>query len=308
MSQTMPRVSVVVVSYNSEGLLADFFASLPDALSGIDQYEVIVADNASVDRSVDLARELWPDVKIVELESNRGYAAGINTAVRVAAPDSHILVLNDDTRMGRGSIRRLVEALDEPGVSITVPRLKDGDGRLLKSLKREPTPLRALGEVVQDESAYSRPTRSAWASGCAWLIDRECWDAMGGWDESFFLYAEETEYALRCRDAGGHLMLVPDAEAVHPAAGRSQRDPRLWSMNVWNKYRLYRRRHDRISSALFWLALALNEGLRAAIGRRVHRAGLMALLSASHRPVEVRGEFANHIADPGRHIRPQPRL
>ena len=238
MSQTMPRVSVVVVSYNSEGLLADFFASLPDALSGIDQYEVIVADNASVDRSVDLARELWPDVKIVELESNRGYAAGINTAVRVAEPDSHILVLNDDTRMGRGSIRRLVEALDEPGVSITVPRLKDGDGRLLKSLKREPTPLRvlgeavfgghragrypALGEVVQDESAYSIPTRSDWASGCAWLIDRDCWDAMGGWDESFFLYGEETEYALRCRDAGGHLMLVPDAEAVHPAAGRSQ--------------------------------------------------------------------------------------
>src|SRR6478736_1762597 len=108
----MPRVSVVVVSYNSEGLLADFFASLPDALSGIDQYEVIVADNASVDRSVDLARELWPDVKIVELESNRGYAAGINTAVRVAEPDSHLLVLNDDTRMGRESIRPLVEALD----------------------------------------------------------------------------------------------------------------------------------------------------------------------------------------------------
>ena len=77
-------------------------------------------------------------------------------------------------------------------------------------------------------------------------------------------------------------------------------------MNVWNKYRLYRRRHDRISSALFWLALALNEGLRAAIGRRVNRAGLMALLSVSHRPVEVRGEFANHITDPGRHIRPRP--
>lgn len=296
-------VTLVVVSYNSAALLPDFFASLPAALDGIPLVEVVVADNASTDDSVAVARRLRPEATIVALPENRGYAAGINAAVAAARRSDAILILNDDIRLGPGSVRRLFKALAPPEVAITVPRLVDGEGRLLKSLKREPHIVRTLGEaliggdrsgrhrwlgeVVQDEGDYERPTEAAWASGCAWLISRECWEAVGRWDESFFLYAEETEYALRSRDAGYRLRLVPAADAVH-LVGPSHDNPRLWAMTVWNKYRLYRRRHGRVESAAFWAALFLNELLRAAAGRRVHRAGLLALVFESRRPVEVR--------------------
>lgn len=296
------RVTLVVVSYNSARLLPDFFASLPDALAGVGEAEIVVADNASGDDTLAVVARLRPDATVVPLETNRGYAAGINAAVAAARPSDAILILNDDIRLGRGSVRLLLDALDPPSVAITVPRLVDGNGDLLKSLKREPAVTRILGEallggdrsgrvpwlgeVVQDEAAYDLPTEAVWASGCAWLISRECWDAVGPWDESFFLYAEETEYALRSRDAGYRLRLVPSATAVH-LVGPSHENPRLWAMTVWNKYRLFRRRHGRLESGAFWLALFLNEALRAAAGRRVHRAGLAALVSKAARPVEV---------------------
>lgn len=119
------------------------------------------------------------------------------------------------------------------------------------------------------------------------MISARCWKSAGEWDESFFLYAEETEYALRARDLGQRLAIVPEAVAVH-LVGPSHRDPRLWSMVVVNKLRLFRRRNGRVRGAGFFVALALNEALRALAGRKVHWAGLVALLRPGRRPIEVR--------------------
>jgi len=298
-------VTIVVVTYNSEQLLPDFFSSLTGALDGLPA-TVVVSDNASVDGSLDLARDLWPDAVIVRSASNRGYAAAINAAVAADAASSDgvpILVLNDDIRLSEGSVERLIEAIDSRDVGIAVPRLTDGDGALLRSLRREPSVGRAfgeailggersgrndwLGEIIQDANEYDVPTRSAWASGCAWMISRDCWDSVGEWDESLFLYAEDIDYALRAGDAGFALQLVPEARAVH-LVGPSHENSRLWAMSVWNRYRVYRRRNGPLKGAAFWLALLMNESIRCAAGRKIHCVGASALLFASKRPIEVR--------------------
>jgi GT2 family glycosyltransferase len=296
-----PRIAVVVVTYNSASLLPDFFAALRQGLDEVDA-TVLVADNASADDSIEVARRSWPAAQVVAMPVNRGYAAGINAAVRHWRDWDAVLILNPDIRLRPGSARALWDGLTGD-IGITVPQLIDRDGHILKSLRREPRVLRtlgeailggdrsgrwpSLGEVVQDTRAYRQRTVSDWASGAAWMISASCWDRVGEWDESFFLYAEETEYALRARDRGQQLALVPEAVAVH-LVGPSHRDPRLWSMVVINKLRLFRRRNGRIRGAGFFFALALNEALRALAGRRVHRAGLAALLRPSRRPVEVR--------------------
>jgi N-acetylglucosaminyl-diphospho-decaprenol L-rhamnosyltransferase len=294
-------VALIVVTYNSAELLPDFFAALPAALDGVDGYEVIVADNASADATLAVARECWPEATIVARDTNGGYSAGINSGLAAMEPGSHALILNDDIRLGPGSVRLLVDALGD-GVGITVPRLVDGEGRLLHNLRREPSIGRALGEallgrhagrwsatgeIVGDPAEYERSRTADWASGCAWLISAECLAEVGPWDESLFLYAEDTEYALRARDHGFTLLFVPEAHAVH-LVGPSHRNPRLWAMSVWNRYRLYRRRHGAVPSFFFRTSLALGEALRALAGRKVHRAGLAALLFASARPEEVR--------------------
>ncbi|MCL1594639.1 MAG: glycosyltransferase family 2 protein [Actinomycetia bacterium] len=314
MGQTKPTqgdracdVAVVVVTYNSESLLEDFFAAIPAAMDGIESYVVVVSDNASADSSIGLAQRLSPDSVIVRSDANKGYATAINAGVVAAGKAANILVLNDDIRLRPGSVRSLLDGIAaDHQVGIAVPRLVDGDGRLLLSQRREPTISRAFGEailggdragrfdklggVVQDRDAYYRQTDPTWTSGCAWLISGTCWESVGQWDESLFLYSEDVDYALRTRDAGFVMRFVPEAEAVH-LVGPSHRDPRLWSMAVWNRYRLYNRRHGFVRSQLFRLGLLLNESIRALAGRGVHGAGALALISTSHRPPEVHGNL-----------------
>jgi len=302
-SDHKPAVTVVVVTFNSEDLMPGFFQALPRGLVGVDAAEIVVADNGSTDRSIEISRELWPQVTVVPMGRNAGYAAGINAAVRAARPSDAIVVLNADIRLGDESIARLLDTVAESGVGIAVPRLVDGDGQLLKSLRREPTVLRtlgeavlggtragrygSLGEVVEQNRRYDIATEADWASGCAWLISRECWDTVGTWDESFFLYGEDADYALRARDRGFRLKLAPTASAIH-LVGSSHQIPRLWAMSVWNRYRLFRRRHGPLRSAAFRGTLMLNEGIRALPGRTVHRAGFAALVRSKSRPDEVR--------------------
>lgn len=297
------RITAVVVTHNSEVLLPDFFRSLEAASDDDIELDIVVSDNASSDGSIDVVRRLSPDATVVTSDENRGYAAGINAGVRVAQFSDATLILNDDIRLAKGSILRLFDALHEPGIGIAVPRLVDGSGQLLRSLRREPSvgrvfgeallggdragKLSALGEVIQSDSAYNAPSVVTWASGCAWLISRVCWDTVGEWDESFFLYAEDTEYALRSRDSGFGMKYVPDASAVH-LVGPSHEDPRLWTMSVWNRYRLYRRRHGPVSSCAFRFGLLLNEGLRSLAGRGIHRTAAAAMLNRKKLPDEVR--------------------
>ncbi len=297
------RVLAVVVTFNSEGVLEACLDSLGSELHPEVEITVVVVDNASIDRTIEVANAHPVGPEVIALPSNRGYAAAINAAVEAIGSEGAILVLNDDTRVSPGSIRTLLESLEQVGTGITVPRLVDGDGVLLKSLRREPSIGRVfgesllggdragrfppLGEVVQDEEAYSSDAVTPWASGCAWLISRVCWNAVGRWDESLFLYGEDADYALRTADAGLVMRFVPAATVVH-LVGPSHDDPRLWTMSVWNRYRVYRRRHSAFAAVLFRLGLILNEGLRALAGRKVHRAAFAALVDPRKLPEEVR--------------------
>lgn len=289
-------VAVVVVTYHSEPLLADLIDSFEAGLAGV-RWHLTVADNDSADGTVPTLRKLSPEATIVEMRGNRGYAAGINAAVRaaveVAGPHTAILVLNPDVRLRPGCVQALLASLRTPGTGIAVPRLVDGDGDLIESLRREPAIRRtladallgatragrtALGEVVTDERRYAEPAVTDWAEGSTQLISAECWRAVGPWDESFFLYSEETEFALRARDAGFVTRYTPDALAVH-LEGDSGTSPGLWRLLVLNRVRLYRRRHGRLLAAGFWAAVLLREAVRAALGRPTNRAAVRALLS-----------------------------
>ncbi len=287
-----PVVTVAIVSYNSAEVLPGCLESLAAAAGSI-SYEVVVADNASSDESVEVAHR--HHARVVEMGANRGYAAGVNAAVAAGSGGRAVLVLNPDVRMAPGSLAPLLAAVGRPGVGIAVPCLVDEEGRLLPSLRREPSIGRALGEallgghragrfaalgeMVVHPAAYQRPGSADWATGAALLVSRECLEATGPWDESFFLYSEETDFALRAREMGFGVRYVPEATAVH-LGGESNVSPRLWSILTLNRVRLYRRRHGRGATAAFAAAVVLNEALRAAAGSPTHRAALRALLRA----------------------------
>jgi N-acetylglucosaminyl-diphospho-decaprenol L-rhamnosyltransferase len=295
-------VLVAVVTYNSADLLADLVESLPDGLAGLG-WELVFADNASADDSVAEARRVAPDAHVVSVGRNAGYAAGVNAAVAGARREHDaVLVLNPDVRLDPECVTRLALALDEPGVGIAVPRLRDSSGELIASMRREPTLVRALadavvgadragrwgglGEVVTDPSAYERRVATDWAEGSTQLVSSACWRDCGPWDESYFLYSEETDFDLRARDAGHVTLFVPEAGAVHLEGG-SGTTPHLWALLVVNRVRLFRSRHGRVRTALFWFATLLREASRAARGGVTNRTAVRALVTPSilrHQP------------------------
>ena len=186
----------------------------------------------------------------------------------------------------------LLAELDRSGVGMAVPRLFDGEGRVCLSLRREPTVLHAFGEavlgghragrfspfgeIVEDPLRYSRRGPADWATGAAILVSVACWADVGPWNERYFLYSEEVDFALRAHDAGYSLMFVPEAEAVH-LGGEAHTSPSLYGLLTRNRLRLYAARHRRPATAAYWTALCLGEATRAVAGRPIHRAGLRAL-------------------------------
>ncbi len=293
MTADRTHVALVVVTYNSRDLIDGFLKALPAAVEGLD-VRLVAVDNASTDGSAAAIAGAAPGATVVRLDENRGYAAGLNAGIRVAADVDAVLVLNPDIRLGPGSVRRLLDATDGPGVGIAVPRVVDPTGELFPSLRRDPSVRRALGEallggdragrldgwgeMITDPTVYSRPLRVDWAVGAAMLVTRDCLEAVGDWDESLFLYSEETDYCIRAREKGFDVLYEPGAQVVH-IGGEAHVSPRLWALLTVNRVRLYRRRHGRLRSFAFRFAVIINEALRALAGRRVSRAALVALVT-----------------------------
>jgi len=287
-----PAVLVVVVTHNSAPLVERLATGLRPELVDVGDHELVVVDNASTDGTPGVVRHHLPDAEVIEAGQNLGYGAAVNVAVAQARPHDAILVLNPDVTLQPRCLRRLRAALG-PGTGIAVPRLLERDGTVAHSQRRAPTVLRAagesllgglragrvaaLGEIVCDADAYARSGATDWATGAAWLISADCYARVGGFAEDYFLYSEETDFALRAGDLGFATRFVPDAVATHQG-GASNVDPALFALLTRNRVRCYRRRHTPASALAFRVALLAGEVARAGAGRATSRAAVRALL------------------------------
>jgi len=286
-----PRIAICVVTYNSAEHIEHLAASLPAGAAGTD-WILVIADNASADDTLSEVARWAPSAVVVETGGNLGYAGGVNAAIRAAGPCDAYLILNADVRLTSGCLSTLYSTLSEQ-VGIAVPKLLDASGKVIWSMRREPTALRAwadavvgaervgmipaLGEVVTDPELYRTARMTDWAEGSTQLISEACRLACGEWDESYFLYSEETEFDLRARDRGFMTRFQPAAVATHLEGG-SAGSPTQWSLLVANRVRLYGARHGRAATAMFWLATVAREGSRALLGKATSRAALADLL------------------------------
>jgi GT2 family glycosyltransferase len=297
------RVAAVIVTYNSADVLGGCLRSLAE--QGAPLTSVVVADNASRDDTRAIAESVdGPLMRVLNLGRNAGYAAAVNAGIAALDLDQldAVLVLNPDCRVRHGALAALLCTLQHSGSGIAVPRLVNPDGSLQYSLRRKPTVGRALveafvpgglagrlgslGELITDPNRYERPCTAAWATGAAMLLSVRALREIGPWDESFLLYSEETEYALRAADLGWSTWYEPAAVFEH-IGGESRTNPMLASMLTVNKVILFRRRHSRFQSVAFFSAVAVGEFLRAATGRPTSWASITALLRPSRRVREL---------------------
>ncbi|MGI4790071.1 MAG: glycosyltransferase family 2 protein [Janthinobacterium lividum] len=236
---SLPLVSVIIISYNTCRMTLDCLAALFADLKSIDA-DVWVVDNASKDGSADAVRAAFPQVHLIENPNNAGFGAANNLALKSAAGE-YLLLLNSDAFVQPGAVAALVAYLkSHPEAGIVGPRLLNSDGSRQLSCYRFPSPKRAWLEnlgltgllarhpVLGDYQSWAHDTEKSveWVIGACLLVRREAYIQAGSFDEVFFMYQEETDWQRRVRDCGWDIALTPAAIVTHlgGASGASQQE------------------------------------------------------------------------------------
>ncbi|WP_454138091.1 glycosyltransferase family 2 protein [Microbacterium paulum] len=289
----MGDLAIIIVTYNSGESIGRLLRSIAPAYPG-GSPRVIVVDNASTDDTLARVAE-HPRVEVIR-SRNEGYSAGINRGVEHSPRADAHLILNPDLELTPGAIAAMLAEFDAPNVGIVAPLVLGPQGDIEHSQRREPTLLRAAGlgftglpvfsEYVQEPEAYTHAVTVDWALGAALLVRRDCSLNVGGWDKSYFLYSEETDYCARARAAGWSILFTPAAQVVH-AGGGSGRNDRTHVMQIVNRVRYYARAHSRPASAAYWALTILSEATWVVRGHSQSKASIGALMKPGSRPEEL---------------------
>jgi N-acetylglucosaminyl-diphospho-decaprenol L-rhamnosyltransferase len=219
----MLDVTVVVVTYNALPLLEK-------SLESVREYETIVVDHGSTDGTVDFVRDRFPEARVIEQE-NLGFGAGNNTGMRAASGD-FFLLLNADAWVVCDAVERLVGfAEGRPEAAVVGPKLLNPDGTLQRSVRGFPSVWRIATEYLFLRKLAPRSRlfnafygagfdhesvrETEFLGGACLLVRREAFEAVGGFDEDFFMMSEEVDWCYRFRQAGWKVLFYPGAEVVH---------------------------------------------------------------------------------------------
>lgn len=233
MSTSSPSLAIVIVTYNSRDEIGGCLESVLGRTGPLEA-SLTVVDNASPDGTAALVRASWPQAQVIDAGGNVGFARANNLGVRATASD-YVLFLNPDTVVRGTAIPTLVNAMEaDPGAAIAGPRLVDSGGmpeiswgpvispwgefrqkRLMSGYARR------VPRLVEYVTTLSRRDRYVeWVSGACLLARRKDLEAVGLFDERYFMYTEDVDLCIGVRDLGRRVRYVAEAEVLH-LRGRS---------------------------------------------------------------------------------------
>jgi N-acetylglucosaminyl-diphospho-decaprenol L-rhamnosyltransferase len=279
-------ISVIIVNYRVPYFLELCLHSVRKALEGLDA-EIIVVDNHSGDGGVDWLRPLFPEVNWIVNAENEGFSRANNRALGAATGD-HLLFLNPDTIVPENFARKCLGFM-RPHVGGLGVRMVDGNGRFLRESRRGfPSPWVAFCKLSGLTSLFPRsrwfaryylghlpPDQTAPApvlSGACFFVHRSALDRVGGFDETFFMYAEDIDLSYRLEQAGYTNYYLADVTIVHFKGESTPKDFR-YVRQFYKAMIQFRRKHFRMSGlsqaaveAAIWL-----RGVMGAVAVRAPR-------------------------------------
>lgn len=210
------RVTAIVVTYNGLPYIGACLRSL--MASSDPALEIVVVDNRSTDGTADFVQREFPNVRVVVTPANAGYGDATNRAAALSSRE-YIAVVNQDAVSTPGWIAALVERLEaDPQAAIATPRilLADDPARINTCANRTHyTGITTCRGYNEPADAYPLQEEVAAVSGAAFVIRRQAFEAVGGFDAGYFLYFEDTDLSLRLGLAGYRCLYVPGAEIHH---------------------------------------------------------------------------------------------
>lgn len=223
----MEKVAVVILNYNGATFLQTY---LPVIIKYSFPYPVIVADNASSDDSLDILISEFPNVQIIQLAENHGFAGGYNEALK-QVDSNYLLLVNSDILVTENWMQPLVTFIENNSEYDAVqPKIKSIDqpdsfeyagasGGFLDSLGYPFCRGRIFNQIEKDNQQYDTNTDVNWTSGACMLIRSETFKNLGGFDDTFFAHMEEIDLCWRIANTGKKMACIPQSVVYHVGGG-----------------------------------------------------------------------------------------
>jgi GT2 family glycosyltransferase len=229
------QVAIVIVNWNSGSQVRDCVDSIILHRNQL-RVSTIVVDNASTDGSADLVEGLR-NVELIRAGSNLGFARACNLGASSVKDAEYLLFLNPDAMLEAGALQRAVDFMDSAssaGIGICGVALQENSGHVARSCARFPSPWRlavvasgldrvfpSLGTTMREWN-HAQSRRVDQVIGAFFLVRRALFDALNGFDERFFVYFEEVDFAFRASRLGMGTMFLSDIKAFHAGGGTSK--------------------------------------------------------------------------------------
>ena len=210
----MKKVTAIIVNWNNKDVIVECIQSLLD--QNRNEIDIIISDNGSKDDSVEFIRKRFPSIKIIENGENLGFGSAINRGLGLAKGE-YLLFLNSDLKLNSNCVGELAKLLDSnSSIGGAIPKILHID---------QHNTINSLGVLInytgiaypnllgQKDPGYQEPFESA--CGGIFMLRREVYETVGGFDEDLFLYHEDHDLSWRIRLAGWHLKVVPQAIMHH---------------------------------------------------------------------------------------------
>jgi riboflavin kinase/FMN adenylyltransferase len=242
----LPSVDIVILNYNGKNFLEKH---LPSVLkTAYPNFQVIVADNASKDDSVAFLKKNYPQVSIIQLNNNYGFAKGYNLALKTLEPDYFIL-LNSDVEVPEYWLEPLVELMEkDKSIAAVQPKIRalsqpeyfeyaGAAGGWIDFMGYPFCRGRILSTVEKDKGQYDQVQEIFWASGCCMAVRAPLFKGFGGFDDDFFAHLEEIDLCWRMKRAGYKVMFTPRSTVYHLGGGTlAYHSPYKTYLNFRNSY------------------------------------------------------------------------
>jgi len=200
----MVDLSIVIVNYNNRDLLREALHSVYEQTKKL-TLEIIVSDNDSKDGSIEMLKEEFPQVIVLENKANLGFIKGTNKGLKIATGKT-ILLLNDDTKVLDHALEKMHDYLySDPKIGMVGPKLVFADG----------TPQRHAGLLSALHKNVDKPKKANVISGACLMVKREVYEKIGMLDEKLFFYNDDLDWCKSCWKAGYSVMIYPDARVIH---------------------------------------------------------------------------------------------
>jgi len=264
------RLTIVIVTYNNEANILQCLTSLKKYINNGD---ILAIDNSSQDKTSRIVGKMFPKIKLIRNKKNVGFATAANQGSRISKGD-YLLFLNPDTIVKEGCIEKMVSFLKKKKDAAVVGcKVLNPDGTLQPSCGKFPTISNIIldripiinklfkTELIRQENFYNKEQDSDWMSGVFFIVRRDVFKKLGGFDEKYFLYVEDVDFCYRARNAGYKIYYNPKAKIMHYDMGKSQERKKFKAQQMRKGFTIFFKKNKSPTYLFVWKLILLIESI-----------------------------------------------